>query len=213
MIWRWIFWHCSVKSFSSVWLFVTPWAAACQASLSFTISCSLLKFMSIESVMPSNHHSSSVFPFSSCLQSFPASESSPMSWLFASGSQSTGAWTSASLLPMNIQSWFPLGLTGLISLLSKELSKSILHYSLKTSVLQCSAFFMIHLLHPSITTGHIALTMQTFVSKIMSLLFNMLSRFVIDFLPGSKCVLILWLQSPSDDGKDWRQEEKGMTED
>ena len=158
---------------------------------------SLLKLMSIESVMPSNHHSSSVFPFSSCLQSFPASESSPMSWLFASGGQSTGASTSASLLPMNIQSWFPLGLTGLISLLSKELSKSILHYSLKTSVLQCSAFFMIHLLHPSITTGHIALTMQTFVSKIMSLLFNMLSRFVIDFLPKSKRLLISWLQSLS----------------
>ena len=84
---------------------------------------SLLKLMSIESVMPSNHHSSSVFPFSSCLQSFPASESSPMSWLFASGGQSTGASTSASVLPMTMQDRFPLGLTSLISLLSQGLSK------------------------------------------------------------------------------------------
>ena len=89
-----------VQSLSRVQLFVTPWTAARQASLSFTISQSLLKFMSIESMMPSNI-SSSVVPFSSCLQSFPASGSFLRSWLFASGGQSIGA--SASVLPMNIQ--------------------------------------------------------------------------------------------------------------
>jgi len=81
---------------------VTPWTAAHQASLSFTISRSLLKLMSIESMMPSNHLIS-VFPFSSRLLSFPASSSFPMRWLFASGAQSIGASASASGLPMNIQ--------------------------------------------------------------------------------------------------------------
>ena len=110
-----------VQSLNHVWLFVTPWTAAHQASLSITNSQSLLKLMSIESVMPSNHFSSSVLPFSFCLQSFPSSGSFPMSWLFPSGGQSIGA--SASVLPMNIQSRFTLGLTGLISLMSKGLSR------------------------------------------------------------------------------------------
>ena len=83
---------------------------------------------------------SPVVPFSSCLQSFPASWSFPMSQLFVSGSQSIGA--STSVLPMNIQDWFPLGLTGLISLLSKGLSSLLQHHSLKASILQYSAFFM-----------------------------------------------------------------------
>ena len=96
-----------------------PRSAACQDSLSFTISWSLLKLMSIESVLPSI--SSSVIPFSSCPQSFPASGSFQMSQLFASGGQSIGV--SAGVLPMNIQDCFPLGLTGLISLLSKRLSR------------------------------------------------------------------------------------------
>ena len=109
-----------VQSLSRVQLFVTPWTAACQASPAFTISHSLLKLMSTESVMPSNI-SSSVAPFSFCPQSFPASGSFPMSQLFTSGGQSIGA--SASVLSMNIQGWFPLGLTGLISWLSKGLSK------------------------------------------------------------------------------------------
>ena len=107
---------------SRVRLFVTPWTAARQASLSFTISHSLLKLMSIESVMPPSHlilcH-----PFSSCPQSFPASRSFPMSWPFASGGQLTGASASAPVLPMNIQGWFPLQLTGLVSFLSKGLSR------------------------------------------------------------------------------------------
>ena len=93
--------------------------------------------------------SSTVIPFSSCPQSFPASESFPVSWLFASGGQSIGASVSASVLPMNIQDWFPLGWTGLISLLFKGLSKSLLqHHSSKASVLWCSAFFMAQLSHP-----------------------------------------------------------------
>ena len=111
-----------VQPLSRVWLYVTPWTAAHQASLSFTISQSLLNFMSIVSMMPSNHlilcH-----PLSSCLQSFPASGSFPMSQLSASSGQSVKASASASVLPMNIQCWFPLGLTILISLLSKRLSR------------------------------------------------------------------------------------------
>ena len=104
-----------------VQFFVTPWTAAHQASLSFTISWSLLKLMSIELVMPSNHLVLCC-PFS-CPQSFPSSGSFLVSWLFASGGQNIWASASASVLPMNIQGWFPLGLSGLISLLSKGLSR------------------------------------------------------------------------------------------
>ena len=103
------------------WLFVTPWTVARQASLSFTISQSLIKLMSIESVMPSNHLILCC-PFSFCLQSFLASGSFPVSQIFISGNQSIGASTSASVLPMNIQGWSPSELTGLISLQSKGLS-------------------------------------------------------------------------------------------
>ena len=105
----------------SSWLFVTPWPAARQAYLSFTISWSLLKLLSIESVMLSNHLI--LAACFSCPQSFPASGSFPMRWLFASGGQSIGASASASVLPINSQGWFPLGLTGWISLLSKGLSR------------------------------------------------------------------------------------------
>ena len=111
-----------VQSLSHVQLFTNPWPAARQASLSFTISQSLLKLMSNESVTPSTI-SSSVVPFSSCLQSFAASGSFPMSWFFASGGQSIGASASASVLPVNIQDLFPLGWTGWISLQSKGLSR------------------------------------------------------------------------------------------
>ena len=110
-----------VQSLSHVWLFVTPWTVACQAPLSSTISWSLLKFMSIESMIQSI--SSSANPFSFCLQSFPTSRSSPMSQLFALGGQNIGASASTTVFPMNIQGWFPLGLTGLISLQSKGLSR------------------------------------------------------------------------------------------
>ena len=107
---------------SNFWLFMTPWTAACQTSLSFTVSWSLLKILPIELMMPTNHLIL-YFPFSSCPQSFPASGSFPMSWLFTSGGQRIRASASASVLPINIQSRFPLGLTSLISLLSKGLSR------------------------------------------------------------------------------------------
>ena len=112
----------SVQSLSCVWLFATPWTAACQASLSIANAQSLLKLMSIESVMPSTI-SSSVVPCSSCLQSFPAPWSFPVSQFFTSGGQSVGVSPSVSVLPMNIQDWFPLGWTGWISLQSKGLSR------------------------------------------------------------------------------------------
>ena len=97
---------------------------------------------------------------------------------------------------MNVQDWFPLGLTGLISLQSKGLSSLLQHHSLKESILRRSAFFIVQLSHLYMTTGKtIALTRQTFVSKVMSLLFNILCRFVIVFLPRSKRLLTLWLQS------------------
>ena len=111
--------HCrvvsSVQSLSHVQLFVTPWTAACQASLSITNSQSLLNLMSIELVMLVNH-----LILCHRLQSFPASGSFPMSQLFTSGGQSIGASASTSVLPMNRQGWFPLGLTYLISLLSRN---------------------------------------------------------------------------------------------
>ena len=112
-----------VQSLSRVRLFTTPWTAAHEASLFFTISQSLLKLISVESVMPPNHLGLSVIPFSSCLQSFPESGSFPISRLVASGGQSIGASASTLVLSMNIQDWFHLGLTGLISLKSKGLSR------------------------------------------------------------------------------------------
>ena len=143
--------------------------------------------------------SSSVIPFSSRPQSFPASGSFQMSQLFAWGGQSIGVSASASVLPMNSQDWSPLGWTGWISLQSKGLLKSLLqHHSSKASVLWHSAFFIVQLSHPYMTTGKtIALTRWTLVGKVMSLLFNILSRLVITFLPRNKCLLISWLQSPS----------------
>ena len=95
---------------------------------------------------------------------------------------------------MNIQDWFPLGWTGWISLQSKGLKNLLQHHSSKASIFLCSAFSMVQLSHPYTTTGKtIALTRRTFVSKAMSMLFNTLLRFVIEFLPRSKRLLILWL--------------------
>ena len=121
--------------FSRVWLFLTPWITAHQASLLFTISWSLFKLMSIELVMLSNHLIL-CYPFSSCLQedAFPASGSFLMSRLVSSGSQSIGA--SASVFPTNIQYWFPLGLTSWISLQSKGFSRVF-----SSSTLQKRQFF------------------------------------------------------------------------
>ena len=122
--------------------------------------------------------SSSVVPLS-WSQSLPASESFPMSQLFASGGQSTGVSASASVLPMNTQNWSPLEWTGWISLQSKGLKSLLQHQSSKASILQCSAFFIVQLSHPYMTTGKtITLTRWTFVGQVMSLLFNMLSRLV-----------------------------------
>ena len=107
---------------SRVWLFVAPWTAACPAPLSSTVSWCLLKSMSIEFMMLLTI-SSSAAPFSFCLWSFPASESFPMNWLLPPDGQSIGASTSATVFPMNIQGWCPLGLTCLTSLQSKGLSR------------------------------------------------------------------------------------------
>ena len=129
--------------------------------------------------------SSLVALFSACPQSFPASGSFLMSRLFTSGGQNIGMSASASVLPMNIQGWFPLGLTGLVSLLSKRLSRVFFSTkNSKASILWCSAFFMVQLSHSYMTaTKTTALTIQTFVGKVMSLLFNTFSRFVVAFLP------------------------------
>ena len=124
-----------VQSLSHVWLFATPWTAGCQASLFFTISWNLLKLMSTESMMPSNHLFL-CYPFSSYHCSFPTSGSFPMSWLFPSSSQSVGSSASASVLPMNIQGWFSLGWTGLISLKSRGLSRVFSN----TTVQKCQFF-------------------------------------------------------------------------
>ena len=142
--------------------------------------------------------SSSVVPFSSRLQPFPASGSFQMSQFFASGGQSTGVSGSISVLPMSIQDWFPLGWTGWISLQSKGLSRIFQDHSSKASILWRSAFFIVQLSHLHMTTGKsIAFTRWTFVGKINSLIFNMLFSLVMTFLQRSKRLLISWLQSAS----------------
>ena len=143
--------------------------------------------------------SSSVVPFSSCLQSFPASGSLPVSQFFPSGGQSTRA-SEVSVLPMNIQDWFPLGLTVLTSLQSKGFSRvfsntTVQKYQFFSTQ---SSLWSNQLSHPYITTGKtIALTRRTFVSKVTSLLFNTLSRIITAFPPRNKHLLISWPQSPS----------------
>ena len=133
---------------------------------------------------------SSDAPFSSCSQSFPASGSFPMIRFFALGGQNIGV--SASVFPMNIQDWLRLGLTGLISLQSKGLSRVVSNTTVQkqffgSQLRLCSSS------HPYTTTGKtIALTRWNFVNKVMSLLFNMLSRLVIAFLPRSKHLLMSW---------------------
>ena len=172
----------SVQSFSHVWLFATSWTAVPQASCPsptpgvYSNSCPL-------SWWCHPTISSSVVPFSSYLKSLPASTSFQMSRFFSWGGQSIGVSSSSSVLPMNIQDWFPLGWTGWISLQSKGLSRvfsNTTESSPKASVLQRSAFFIVQLSHLYMTTGKtIALTRWTFVGNVMSLLFNMLSRLVI----------------------------------
>ena len=140
--------------------------------------------------------SSPVVPFSFCPQSLPASGSVPMSQLFASGSQSIGVPASTSVLPMSTQDSSPLGWTGWISLQSKGLSRVFSNTTVQKHQF-IGTQLTVQLSHPYITTGKItAFTRRTFVGKVMYLLFNMLSRLVITFLPRSKRRLISWLQSP-----------------
>ena len=134
--------------------------------------------------------SSFLVPFFSCLQSFPTSASFPMSQLFTSGGQSIGVSASASVLPVNSNEFFRIDSFNLLAV--QRILKSLLQYhSSKASILQCSAFFIVRPSHPYMTTGKIIpLIRWTFVGKVMSLLFNILSRLVITFLPRSKHLLI-----------------------
>ena len=178
---------------SPVRLFETPWTVACQASLSINPQ-SLLKLMSIELVMPSNHFilcCSLLFLPSIFLIIRVFSKQSvlhirwPKYWSFSPSNEYSG------LISIRMD-WFDL-------LAVQGTLKSLLqHHNSKASVLRHSAFFMVQLSHSYMTTGKIiALTRRTFVGQVMSLLFNMLSKLVIAFLPRNKCLLILWLQSPS----------------
>ena len=142
--------------------------------------------------------SSSVIPFSSHLQSFPASGSFPRSHFFTS--ETPKYWSfSFRISPSSEYSGLISFRMDWLDLLAVQGTlKSLQHHSSKASILWCSAFFIVQLSHPYMTTGKtVALIRRTFVSKVMSLLFNVLSRLVIDFLPRSKCLLISWLQSPS----------------
>ena len=182
----------SVQLLSCVQLFETPWTAAGQASLSITNSWSLLTLTSIELVMPSNHFilchpllMPSIFPNIKVFSNESVLRIS----------QSTGASASALVLPMNIQDWFPLGLTGLISLLSRELSRVFSNTTVQKHQFFSAAFFMVQLSHSYMTTGkNHSFDSMDFVGKVMTLLFNMLSRLVIAFLTRSRCLLISWLQ-------------------
>ena len=179
----------------NVQLFVTPWTAARQASLSITNSRNLLKLISIETVIPSNNLILCC-PLLLLPSIFPSIKVFPVSYFFPSGGHSIGVSASASVLPVNIQHWFPLGWTGWISLQPKGLSRVFSTPQFKSINSSVLSF----LYSPSLymTTGKtIALTRQTIVGKVMSLLFNMLSRLAITFLPRSRCLLISWLWSPS----------------
>ena len=183
-----------VQLLSCVWRFATPWTAAHETSLSFTISLTLLKLMSVELVMQSNHLCRlllllpSVFPSISVFSNELAlCIRRPKCWNF-----------SFSISPSNEYSWLISFRIDCFDLLAvQETLKSLLqHYSSKVSILQHSAFFIVQLSHPYMTTGKTTvLPRQNFVGKVMSLLLNMLSRLVITFLPRSKHLLISWLQS------------------
>ena len=188
----------SVQSLSLVQVFVTPWTPAHQASPSIINSWSLLKLMSIESVMPSNRlilcHPLLLLPqIPLSIRVFSNESNLWMRW------PNIGVSASASVLPINTQDLSPSGWTGWISLQSTGLSKVFSNTIVqKHQFFSTPAFFTVQLSHPYMTTGKtIALTRWTFVGRVMSLLFNMLSRLVITFLPRSKHLLISWLQSPS----------------
>ena len=188
----------SVQSLSHVRLFTTLWTAACQASLSIINSRSLPKPMSIELVMPSN-------PLILCRPLLLLPSIFPSIGVFSNESALHIRWPkywsfSFKISPSNEYSGvISFGMDRLDLLAVQGTLKSLLqHYTLKASVLRCSAFFTVQLSHPYMTTGKtIALTRWTFVDKVMSLLFNMLSRLIITLLPRSKHLLISWLQSPT----------------
>ena len=154
----------------------------------------LANLMSVQSVMPSKHFIL-CHPLLLPPSIFPSIRVFSMSQFFTTGGQSIGVSTLASVLPMNIQDWFPFWIDWLDLLAAQGTLKSLLqHHSLKASILWRSAFFMVQLSHPYMTIGKtIPLTRWTFVCKVMSLLFNMLSRLVIAFLPRSNHLLISWL--------------------
>ena len=186
----------SVQSFSHVQFFATPWTAAWQASLSITNSQSLLKFTSIKSVIPSSHLIlccpllllPSIFPSIRVFSNEPVLHIRwPKYWNF-----------SFSISPSNEYSEFISFRMDWLDLHAVQgtLKSLLQHHSSKALILWRSAFFIVQ--YPYMTTGKaVALTRQTYVGKVMSLLFNMLSRLVITFLPRSKHLLISWLQSPS----------------
>ena len=189
----------AVQSLNHVWLFLTLWPAACQARLSSNVSQSLLKFMSIKSVVMISNHLILCRPLLLLPSILPRIK------IFSNESALRIRWPkygsfSFSISPSN-EYW------GLISfkidwfdlLAVQGTLKSLLqHHSSKASILKCSFFFTVQLSHPYMTTGKtIVMTRWAFVGKVMSLLLNMLSRLVITFLPRSKHLLISWLQSPS----------------
>ena len=188
----------SLQLLSHVQLLATQWTAEREASLSITNTRNPPKPMSIESVMPSNHLIlcrpllllPSIFPK---IRVFSNESGLCIRWL--------KYWIfSFSISPSNEYSGLISFRMDWLDLLAVQGTlKSLLQYhSSKASILQCSAFFIVQLSHPYLTTGKtIAMTRWTIVDKVMSLLFNMLSRLVITFLPTSKCLLISWLQSPS----------------
>ena len=188
----------SVESLSRVQLFATQWTAAHQASLSITNSRSLLKLRSIESVMPSNH-------LILCCPLLLPPSIFPSIRVFSNKSVFCIRWPkywsfSFSISPLNEYSGLISFRMDWLDLLAVQGTlKSLLQYhSSKASILQRSALFIVQLSHPYMTTGKIvALTRWTSVGKVMSLLFNMLSRLVITFLPRGKRLLISRLQSPS----------------
>ena len=186
-----------IQLLSCVWLFVTPWTAACQTSLSFTNSQSLLKFMSIEAVMLSNHlilcHLllllPSIFP---SIKVFP-NESAlhirrPKHWSFSFSVSPYSEYSRS--VSFRKLGWPPC--------CSRDSQESSPDHNSKASILRLSSFFKVQLSHLYMISGTtIALTIQTFVGKVLSLLLNMLSRIVMVFLPRSKHLLISWLQSES----------------
>ena len=187
-----------VQFLSRVWLFATPWTVAHQASVSFTISLSRLKLMSIESVMPSNYLIlccplillSSIFPSIRVFSNKSALYSKwPKYWSFSFNPSPSSEYSG--LISFRTD-WFD------ILAIQGAPERLLQHHSLKASILWHSPFFMVHLSHPHMTTEKtIAFTIWTFVSKVISLFSYILSRLVITFLPRRKHLLIVWLQSLS----------------